>query len=99
MQPWSSVLFEFLTFACIFAALRSVGRHTNSIPTPADVKQLLGKDVELKCHADGQTYRVPNADTHPCDPSHVLDSDDIAVSCGCSGSGSGVVRRVVVLGP
>jgi hypothetical protein len=46
---------------------------------PADIKQLRGKEVEVRdVEEGGGTFVVPVSDTHPCDPSHLVDNDDIA---------------------
>jgi len=44
----------------------------------ADIKQFHGKEVEVKELGTGAVFRVALADTHPCDSSHLTDSDDIA---------------------
>ncbi len=52
--------------------------HSRIHLTCADIKQFFGNDVELSDTRGGKVFRVPRAETHPCDPSHLTDAEDIA---------------------
>ena len=53
-------------------------RHPAQAWSLGDVRNALGKTLELKDRASGEPFTVELAATHPCDPSHLHDSDDIA---------------------